>query len=129
MGNIHWYWSINEEGWHKNGVCLGYRPDLCKEHIESKVIGILLELSESEIFYISNGTEGDMLTSLVADRCIKENKYDQHSIVLFIAEHETPSHAEYWASKAANWNSDKTESDNISELEQAINLMSQEGGE
>jgi hypothetical protein len=98
----YWYPAINEKGWRCIGCDEGsiYSPKLDRELIWAKVDSLLRDLHDKEFICISNGTEGDMLGAEVADRCVKEERYDQYSIILFIMEVITPDHAEYWKNKA-----------------------------
>lgn len=98
----YYYPHINEEGWKcvscedKPGEPAGFSPQLDREEIEIKVGGILNDMDAASLIHISNGSYGDVLQGHVADRCRKEERYDQYSIVLFIMEVEAPSHAKFW---------------------------------
>lgn len=97
------YWpAVNESGWNcfDCGVLLpgepnGYRPDLDRSHIAEKVSGLLFELSESNWIHVSNGTGGEILSSMVAEKCRQTGFYDQSAIVRYIMETDT-SHSDYW---------------------------------
>ena len=107
---MFYYPKCNEDGW-KCTDC-GYRPDdsgkrpgfspkTDRELIDIKVGGLLMDLTQHvELVYVSNGTSGDVITSMVVERCNKEERYDQYSILLFILEIMTPSHAKYWKEQA-----------------------------
>lgn len=101
---FYYYPATNEDGWKCADRCgekmpgdpPGYRPDLDRDEIWLKVGGLLNDLHGADLVYVSNGTGGDGLTSTVADRCKREGRFDQYSILLFLLEEMTPSHADYW---------------------------------
>jgi hypothetical protein len=94
--------DCNEAGWfcvycdHRPGEPAGFSPQLDRELIYWKVGGLLHDICDMDLIYISNGTGADLLTSAVADRCVKEGRFDQYSILLFILEEVTADHAKYW---------------------------------
>lgn len=98
---IYWRLAANEDGWMCScgrypGEPVGFDPVADKEQIAVKVHSILSELHEKEFIYIANGSEGDILETMVANRCRNENRFDQYSIIRFIMDLEAPSHADYW---------------------------------
>ncbi len=100
----HWYLTgTNEEGWRccgcgkKPGEPPGFCPELDRALIHRKVFGILHDLHDSNVVYLSNSSMGEAIEACVAARCVEELRFDQYSIVLFILESLTPSHAKYWA--------------------------------
>jgi hypothetical protein len=99
---FHYYSAINEDGWkctdcgHRPGEPPGFSPELDRKLIWMKVGAILWDACAERLISVSNGSGADVLTSVVADRCVKEGRFDQYSILLYILEEETPEHAEYW---------------------------------
>lgn len=98
--------ALNEEGWQ----CLdcsdvfGFRPDLDRENTYEKVRCILMDFHESNLIYISNGTEGDIIAANVAQRCAAANVYDQWSILRYILEDPNLlSHRQFWQNRAERW--------------------------
>ena len=97
-----WYLATNEDGWRcchclfKPGEPPGFDPKLDRELIDEKVGGILMDMHEAGLIYVSNGTGGDALTAMVAEQCTEAGVYDQYSIAAFILAAETASHAKYW---------------------------------
>jgi hypothetical protein len=100
--DYHYYPSTNEDGWrctscgHRPGEPAGFSPELDRKRIFFKVGGILHDACDENLIYVSNGTGADLLISAVADRCVEEGRFDQYSILLFLLEETTPSHAKYW---------------------------------
>jgi len=98
---LFWYPAINEQGWkccscgHQPGEPAGYSPHLDKACIQSKVYALLMDVSDSKLIYISNGSHGDGMTSLVASRCVELDRYDQTTILRLIFETDA-SHCDYW---------------------------------
>lgn len=94
----------NETGWKcACGELLGFRPDLDHRRLEDKVYGLLLELHERKFLYVSNGTMSMVITDNVATRCVREDRYDQLSILLFILEDgnlDVAGHAKFWREQA-----------------------------
>jgi hypothetical protein len=74
----------------------GFSPEHDRSRIRMKVMGLLLDLHNHELVCVSNGSHGDGLEEMVAVRCEREERFDQYSILLFLLEAMTPSHAEYW---------------------------------
>lgn len=101
--DYHYYLETNEAGWrcvcchHKPGDPPGYSPELDREEIGRKVMAVLMDLDNAKVVSVSNGSHGDWIEARTAERCHKENRFDQYSIALFILELMTPSHAEYWS--------------------------------
>ena len=99
---LFYYPETNEAGWrcchcdHKPGEPPGFSPQLDREQIDTKVGSILLDLHNGNFVHVSNGTGGEVLTEMVAERCKAEGRYDQYSIALFILEAMTARHAAYW---------------------------------
>lgn len=94
----------NEDGWvceqcgqKMPGEPRGFRPDLDKTDIRSKVESVLITLDLSKLISIGSSSYGDGLGAAVAERCRKNNRFDQYSIILFVMEEIAPSHGEYWA--------------------------------
>jgi hypothetical protein len=91
-----------EAGWKcsacpfKPGEPPGFSPGLDRSHTQIKVMGLLLDLHNHDFVYVSNGSHGEGLEHTVAERCKAEGRFDQYSILLFILEAMTPSHAKYW---------------------------------
>jgi hypothetical protein len=106
--DYHYYPNPNEAGWqcpacgHRPGEPPGFSPELDRKLIEIKAGGLLMELTMAELIYVSNGSSGELLTARVADRCVRENRYDQYSILLYLLEITTESHAEYWQEISEN---------------------------
>ncbi len=98
----HWYPAPNENGWkcclcdYQPGEPTGFSPQLDRDLIQTKVFGILQDLSMANIVYVSNSSHGDSLVGIVAKRCRTEDTYDQYSIALWLLEAMTESHAVYW---------------------------------
>ena len=98
--------SINEDGWYCGGCAtkLGYRPDLDRELIESKVMGFLMDLHTENLVYVSNSDMGDYIAAGVARRCRELGRYDQQTILKEIFADPNmgaEGHAAYWAKQAA----------------------------
>jgi hypothetical protein len=102
--DFHWFAApANEQGWrcvaceHTPGEPAGFSPAHDREHIDRKVGGILMDLHNAEIIYVSNGSGGDSLTAHVADRCRAENTYDSMSIARMILDRAGDArHATFW---------------------------------
>jgi hypothetical protein len=95
--------GCNEKGWTCVDTCgkkLGFRPDLDREQLTTKIECILLHLHEQEYFYVSNSTAGEFITRAISERCVSENTYDQQSIVRFILETDEPDHSDFWRGRA-----------------------------
>lgn len=101
--DYYFYPSTNEDGWKcancgdRPGEPAGFSPALDRLLIDIKVGGLLNDLCDHDFIHVSNGTGGDILTDIITKRCVAENLFDQYSILMFILESETPSHAKYWA--------------------------------
>lgn len=99
--DFFFFLHCNEEGW-KCGCGLqpgeppGFAPNLDRDKIGSKVDGILRDMHQAGLVYISNGSHGDHVVAQVIERCRKRETYDQYSIARFILDELQPSHAKYW---------------------------------
>ncbi len=82
----------NETGWrcvncqHKPGEPPGYSPELDRSDTYNKVNCLLMDMANHERVSVSNGSTGDAITSSVVKRCHETKRYDQESIVMFLAE-------------------------------------------
>lgn len=101
--NIYYFNATNEDGW----LCtackteLGFRPDLDRRLIYTKVMGILMDLHTHKFIYVSNASHGDGIKATVVNMCKEKDAYDQYSIISFILECVgAKSHAEYWRQKS-----------------------------
>lgn len=90
---LYWYAApANEKGWKcvdcgwQPGEDPGYSPEHDRSHIETKVGGILHDLHDAQIIYVSNSSGGDAITAAVAARCVAEKLYDSVSIARLIVE-------------------------------------------
>lgn len=103
-GDVQFYPAPNEDGWKEiGGEELGYRPDLDREHIYTKVMGLQLDLHQQNFIYVSNGTQGEWITDWVTRRCEKLQRFDQYTILKLIFECPevgVERHAEFWAQRA-----------------------------
>ena len=99
---FYYYLAVNEEGWRccacrfKPGDPPGFCPELDVAQLYTKVGGIMHDLCDAHVIYVSNGTAGDGLTGDIVARCKAEGRYDQESIALFILESSAPGHSRYW---------------------------------
>lgn len=93
----------NESGW-KCVDCskgLGFRPDLDRELTEIKVHGILHDLVEAKVIYVSNATMGDIIACNVTVRCRELGMFDQYTIARLILEDDNlAGHGPFWKQKA-----------------------------
>jgi hypothetical protein len=100
-GHIYYYPADNEQGWKcsrcgwKPGEPEGYSPQHDRALIEIKVWGILNDLFDSSLIYVSNGTAAAGLVSSIADRCREIGQYDQTTICRLIFEADA-GHEKYW---------------------------------
>lgn len=106
---FHWYLDEKhdaaacEAGWqccscgHRPGDPPGFSPEHDRKLIDHKVMAVLMDLDNSGVVRVGNGSAGDWLESTVATRCRTEKRFDQYSIALFILEAMTPGHAKFWA--------------------------------
>jgi hypothetical protein len=100
--DFHYFPAVNEDGWlcvycdNRPGEPPGFSPQLDREQIYFKVGGILHDACDADLIFVSNGTGADLLTAKVADRCVKERRFDQYSILSYILQEMAPGHAEYW---------------------------------
>lgn len=104
---LHWYAApADEKGWKcvgcdwRPGEDPGYSPEHDRSHITTKVGGILHELHDAGIIYVSNSGEGEGITARVAARCVAEKLYDSVSIARLILEIEgSEHHANFWRNR------------------------------
>lgn len=101
-----WLPATNEDGW-RCGWCsggLGFRPDLDRELLDEKVGALLFWLHEAKIVYVSNGTQGEVVTENVATLARGLGQFDQYSLVgLILKDPNLAGHADYWAGEARRW--------------------------
>lgn len=90
---FYWYAAPhNEQGWkcaackHKPGEPPGFSPELDRSRTYDKVSGILMDMVNADLVSVSNGSAGDGIAASVADRCHETRRFDQESIVYFIAD-------------------------------------------
>lgn len=101
--DYQYFAATNENGWRclhctdKPGEPPGFSPQLDRSRLEFKVFALLNELHNTDLVYVSNGTMGDSLVNAVAARCLNERRFDQYSILFFILDLMTESHALYWS--------------------------------
>lgn len=101
---LYWFADpANERGWKctdcdwRPGEEPGFSPAHDRSHLETKVGCILMTMHEAEVIYVSNGIDGDRLTSLVTKYCSERSLYDSVSIARVILEHEgSDRHARFW---------------------------------
>lgn len=104
--NLFWYLATNEDGWKcvdcdlKPGEPPGYSPAHDSSHLRVKVSNILDEMHTAGLVYVSNATEGEVLTDAVTFKLQQSGDWDQYSIVAAIMAERTPSHAAYWRQKS-----------------------------
>jgi hypothetical protein len=81
------YWpSRTDAGW-RCDTCeaeLGLRPDLDRQLIEVKVSGLLHSLSDGNLIFVPDATEGEFITHNVANQCKTRDRYDQYTILRLI---------------------------------------------
>src|SRR5215510_5627297 len=107
--------GTDEDGWwcYECGARLGFRPDLDRRHLETKVECICQDLHRLEVAYWSNSTDGEVAAMHVVAACRETGRYDQYSIVQFLmaerngeletqrgGQHQPLSHAAYWQEEA-----------------------------
>lgn len=99
-----WRWDLkphNESGWlcflcdHKPGEPAGYSPQLDRSETVCKVECILLMMADYNLVSVSNSDHGDAICAMVADRCHRTGRFDQESIVSFLAD-ECSGGGKYW---------------------------------
>lgn len=101
--DYHWYPATNEAGWrccvcnYKPGEPPGFAPGLDRAELYRKVWGLLLDLTNANLVYVSNGSGGDALAEDVAAVCEKLDRYDQYTILRELLGAMAKSHGEYWA--------------------------------
>lgn len=99
---FYYYASANEQGWkccgcdEKPGEPPGFSPQLDREFIHRKVFGLLDDLHNHDLVYVSNGDHGEAIVSGVAEECRAAGVYDQRSILAFLVGPDGGSHATYW---------------------------------
>lgn len=104
-------WSLapcNEDGWRCDncGAKLGWRPDLDRSSLEEKVDAIQFWMHTHELIYVSNGTEGDIVSANVAHRCRELDRYDQYTIIREIMTEPnigSEQHGDFWAERARTY--------------------------
>ena len=90
--SLYWYPAINEEGWKcvdcglRPGEPAGFSPAHDRSHTKVKCACVLHDLADANLLSVSNGSEGDALAARAAKRCTETGRYDQHSIVMFLAD-------------------------------------------
>ena len=100
--SLFYFPHINEAGWKcadcgfQPGEPPGFSPQTDREEIWTKVYCLLNDFSNADLINISNGSEGDYLTAIVADKCKHADRYDQYTILRFILEEIQPGHADFW---------------------------------
>lgn len=100
--DFHYYPATNEDGWrciycdHHPGEPPGFSPQLDRELIGLKVGAILHDACNAHLISVSNGSDGDCLSALIADKCVRADRFDQYSILFYLLAEMTPSHAEHW---------------------------------
>ena len=96
---------VNEEGWRclSCQAELGYRPDLDVAQIEAKVAGLLMELHEAKLVYMSNSSMGEIVAENVAEHCRQLDAFDQITILSLVLRDPNVTgdeHAEFWRNRA-----------------------------
>lgn len=104
-GETFWYLQATQEtGWRCTcGHEWGYRPDLDRDLVSVKVDGILHDLHDMDVLYMSNSDHGHHVARDVARRCEREGRYDQRSIVAFLLGHPDVDNHRFWQEKARQW--------------------------
>lgn len=101
---FYYYPAVNEDGWKcvacgfKPGEEPGYDPNLDERLVNDKVNGLMMDMMEANLIYISNNDMGSALAHTVTQRCRNEGLYDQYAIIRFIMEC-LRSHEEFWKKK------------------------------
>ena len=98
----------NERGWKcdscdfKPGEPPGYDPQRDRSDIREKVHAVLFQLHLTDIVYVSNSDHGEWLAAEVATRCVREDTFDQLSIVRFLCEalDDDGKHSAHWRDQA-----------------------------
>jgi hypothetical protein len=99
---FYYYAAANEAGWkccvcgERPGEPPGFSPQLDRTRLERKVFGLLDDLHNHNLVYVSNGCGGDAIVADVAERCRADGVYDQASILAFILGTDGGRHAKYW---------------------------------
>lgn len=97
---FYYYPATNEDGWECVNGCDAKAlrsPLLDRSQLEVKIDGLLRDLDMHNLLRVSNGSEGEDIVAEVAAKCRATTRFDQYSIILFIYEVLTPSHADYWS--------------------------------
>lgn len=83
--------DANDAGWRCSncsellpGTPPGYRPDIDKDLILTKVEGLVQDLRSLDLIYVSNSTDGGFLSAKVADRCVAEGNYSMYYILYYV---------------------------------------------
>lgn len=100
------YWHpapANEQGWRctdcgwQPGEPPGFSPVHDREHIDIKVGCILHLLHESEVIYVSNGSQGGTIVAYVVDICRRTRFFDSVTIARYILQLEGDKrHGAFW---------------------------------
>ena len=104
--NLFYYPTVNEAGW--RCFCQteqGFRPDLDRRLIRTKVSGLLMDLHEHKLVRVSNGSMGECIIENVASECEKRGHYDQQTILQLILgdANVSSTHAEFWRKSSEDW--------------------------
>jgi len=102
---IFYYNATNEDGW-KCTVCdtkYGFNPILDRVMLYSKVMGILMDMTQSELVHVSNSGHGDGLVYHAMTLCVEHQAFDQQSIIEYLLSGFGGGHAAYWKQKAEEW--------------------------
>ncbi len=85
--STYYYPSVNDDGWRcvDCDTEFGKNEGIDKKLIYTKVRGLLHDLHEAKLIYVSNGTDGDCITSIVCDSFQKDNDFSQGYIIYQIA--------------------------------------------
>ena len=100
--DFHWYLATNEDGWrcvncdYKPGEPPGFDPKLDRSEIEGKVDAVMLMMHHAELIHVSNGSHGDYMTGVIAQRCRDWGRFDQYTIVLLLLRELSEAHAVHW---------------------------------
>jgi hypothetical protein len=90
--SMYWYLSPHDErGWmcsdcfFRPGEEPGYSPEHDRDHIETKCLCILHDLTDEDSLSVSNGSHGEGLARSAANVCRDKRRFDQESIVTILA--------------------------------------------
>jgi len=100
------YWHpdpANEQGWRctdckwQPGEPPGFSPQHDRSHLGVKVGCILHLLHESEIIYVSNGSEADSIVGRIVRACRRRHAFDSVTIARLILDIDGDArHAAFW---------------------------------